>query len=402
MRVRELTLEDFDAHCRVSAMAFHWSYKKEEEELPEDLDERFLGCFDDDGSILADLEFAVRPAVVGETTLPVVQIGGVASLPFARRKGAVRKLFGELEAIAEREGWAFGALYPFATAYYRKFGYETTLRELRLEVPMQHLNDLAEDAPEDAPGKIELVEGERGLPELLEVYNAFARMHQLMCLRETKHYFNTNPMEDKAYSCLWRDGEGEAQGYVSYHLDTDSHNLEVKELAYLTPEALTGLLCYLRVYNKADKVCFNAVPLDSPLLLALREFSHLNMVHRCTASYRLYDPVTLLRAHRYPKQPGDFTFAIAGDSLKRCNGTYVVEYADGKAEVHQLPTDIPASLTLTREAAARLLLGGQAWTPFALRFCPGVKLAEGEDAEAEIENFVRAFGAAPTIMWDGF
>lgn len=400
MYIRELTPEDIDAHSRVSAMAFHWSYTKGEETFPEN--ERILGCFDDGGTLLADLEFSVRKAVVGETTLPVTCIGGVASLPFARRQGAVRRLFVEMEHMAAREGWALGALYPFSTEYYRKFGYEATLRELSITVPMRHLDSLAAAVAPEEQGSVELVEGERGVPELLAIYNDVARQHQLMPLREDAGYFRTNPMEDRAYTCLWRDAQGEAQGYVTYHLNMESHNLDVREIGFLTPEALRGLLCYLRVYNKAKAVCFGSVPLDSPLLLALREYSDMTATHRFSASYRLFDPVAVLRARQYPRQHGAFAMAIKGDTMEHCNATYVVEYANGSAEVDVLPNDVPAALTLTREAAARLLLGGQTWTPFALRFCPGVALGEGEAAQSEVEDFLRAFGTTPTAMWDGF
>ncbi|MDR3314811.1 MAG: GNAT family N-acetyltransferase [Oscillospiraceae bacterium] len=402
MHVRELTPEDLDAHCRVSAMAFHWSYKPGEETFPEH--ERLLGCFDDGGTLLADLEFAVRQAVVGATTLPLVCIGGVAALPFARRQGAVRQLFLALECLAQQEGWALGALYPFSTAYYRKFGYENTLCSLRVTVAMRHLDALAATIPAERQGSVELVEGERGLAELLEVYNTAARRHQMMLLRHDARQFHTKPLEEKKYSCLWRSTQGEAQGYVSYQLNTGTHTLEVEEIVFHTPEALYGLLCYLRVYNKADAVCFEQVPPGSPLLLALREYNDggLNAIYRFLASFRLYDPEALLRSHRYPQQPGAFTLAVAGDTLECCNGVYAVQYTNGAATLERRPADAPAALTLTREAAARLLLSGQTTDSFALRFLPGVTLAESETAQAEQADFLRAFAATSTALWDGF
>lgn len=59
-------------------------------------------------------------------------IGGVASLPQYRRAGGIRACFQKALPILYREGYVFSYLYPFSTAYYRKFGYlgsgSTTLR----------------------------------------------------------------------------------------------------------------------------------------------------------------------------------------------------------------------------------------------------------------------------------
>lgn len=51
-------------------------------------------------------------------------IGGVATLPSHRRKGGIRGIFQAALADMYENGYDFSYLYPFSTAYYRKFGYE--------------------------------------------------------------------------------------------------------------------------------------------------------------------------------------------------------------------------------------------------------------------------------------
>lgn len=51
-------------------------------------------------------------------------IGGVATLPSHRRKGGIRGIFQAALTDMYENGCDFSYLYPFSTAYYRKFGYE--------------------------------------------------------------------------------------------------------------------------------------------------------------------------------------------------------------------------------------------------------------------------------------
>jgi len=371
-------------------MAFHWNCKLEEEEFPED--DLVLGCFDEEGGILAELEYFVRDSFWGDSTLPLVCVGGVASLPHHRRGGAVRRLFGELETLAVKEGWALGALYPFSDGYYRQYGYERMARGLVLETPMQAIFDFAQSVPKSAPGRLELVEGKTLPDDLLRIYNTFAAQTPLMLRRgqtEAK-WFCAKPLEECKYCMLWRNGRGEAEGYIQYNLRLDIRTLNVDELAFLSPAALKGMLCFLRGYaSKADKVIFYGLPWGSPLPLLLNEHSKTITSYCKNAAVRIYDVEKVLRRTAFA---GDFTLSVEGDSIARNNGTWQV--AGGRAE----RTGSPAPVTVTREALV-LLLSGQIKDMMALRCCPGVRI----DGEAGANDLVSAIQQLKIpYMWDGF
>ena len=396
MTIRTLTPADLEAHCRVSSMAFHWNCKPEEETFPEG--GVLLGCFDGNGLMTAELEYRLRDATWGDGTVPLVCIGGVASLPHCRHGGAVRRLFDELETRAQAEGWVLGALAPFIDAYYRKFGCERMSRVMTIEAPMDLIREFARSVPFDQRGKLELIEGETLPEDLLQVYNAYAARVPLMLRREQEHarWFHTKPLETCNYCMFWRSEAGEAQGYVQYYLMKDNNTLHVRELAFLTPEALKGLLCFLQGYaSKAERVVFNALPWGSPIPLLLNEHTKTKITSNTGMSVRIYDAEQALQKFRYA---GDCSFVLElqGDSIARNNAAFHVICRNGKPRVER--TNKAPDVTVTREALV-LLFSGQLDDLMALCCCPGVIVS----CETTAREILRAFrlNTIP-MMWDGF
>ena len=70
-------------------------------------------------------------------------IGGVASLPQYRRAGGIRACFQKALPILYREGYVFSYLYPFSTAYYRKFGYESCVQRYLAVLDLRQLRPLS-------------------------------------------------------------------------------------------------------------------------------------------------------------------------------------------------------------------------------------------------------------------
>ena len=102
-------------------------------------DYEMLGAYED-GKLQASV--AIRPYECrwGNTWLPALGVGGVATLPLSRRSGLIRSLFGELDRLSVERGWAFGMLYTFSYRYYRQFGYEQILPRVTITVPFSDLN----------------------------------------------------------------------------------------------------------------------------------------------------------------------------------------------------------------------------------------------------------------------
>lgn len=80
-------------------------------------------------------------------------IGGVASLPQYRRAGGIRACFQKALPILYREGYVFSYLYPFSTAYYRKFGYESCVQRYLAVLDLRQLR------PAEFSGSFRLARG---------------------------------------------------------------------------------------------------------------------------------------------------------------------------------------------------------------------------------------------------
>ena len=63
-------------------------------------------------------------------------IGGVATLPSHRRKGGIRSIFQAALTDMYENGYEISYLYPFSTAYYRKFGYENCVNRQNVTVDL--------------------------------------------------------------------------------------------------------------------------------------------------------------------------------------------------------------------------------------------------------------------------
>jgi len=266
-----------------------------------------------------------------------------------------------------------------------------------MEVPMDLIRAFARSIPREKQGKLELIEGEVLPADLLRVYNTYAAGVPLMLKREQAHaqWFYTKPLETCNYCMLWRNAADEPEGYVQYNLNLKKRTLHVTELAYLTPEALKGLLCFLQGYaSKAESVVFNALPWGSPIPLLFNEHTKTKITSNTGMSVRIYDAEQALRRFHYA---GDYEFCLAvqNDTIVRNNAAFHVTCRGGINHVERAEL---AGVTVTREALA-LLFSGQLGDLMALQICPGVEIHDA----AQAKTMLQAFRLNTTsMMWDGF
>ena len=86
--------------------------------------ERWAAFKDDNSTMMSYFIAQPFPVQFDGNTYTMTGIGGVASLPQYRRQGGIRGCFEAALPAMYQDGHAFSYLYPFSTAYYRKFGYE--------------------------------------------------------------------------------------------------------------------------------------------------------------------------------------------------------------------------------------------------------------------------------------
>lgn len=381
MEVRYITPEEAADYQKVSAASFIWKFNAEEDstvEMP------VLAAFEE-GKLIAGVEiFDFRVNYCGKFLNSVV-VSGVCSQPEYRRMGGIREIMKKIGETAIENDWTLAFLHPFSIEYYEKFGYANLNRMFAIKVPFENLRHIPRNTD------VILYTGEQ-IDELSELHAKCALRENLMTLREEKKHFCDKPYEEADYTYFRRDKNGIADGYVRFNVKRPDV-LHVEELFALTPEAVYGLIGFLRNYDGivktlrvkkqyqgSDFACI-ADRIDD----VIYEYDH-------GAAGRIYNMEKLLKNNIYPEKRGRFRMRIL-DEFEQNNGIFDVEYQDGKATVTRR-ADGDYDISLTACAAARLMLAGEGHTAQTAVYIDGVEIKGNAD------DFFRAFPYRATRFVD--
>ena len=173
-------------------------------------------------------------------------IGGVGTLPEARKGGLVRRVFERLLPEAYENGVVFSTLAPFSHDYYRMFGYEIACTRNNISVPTRDFFGLK---PE---GEFVQVFPGDDTSALREVHSAYiADLNHGICRdhwpddRGWKAFTGNDPYSTGVFLYLWKDRDGRPRGYVKYRDEDngdDGHAMSVQELAFTDIGGLYGVL----------------------------------------------------------------------------------------------------------------------------------------------------------------
>lgn len=388
MIIRGIKKEEYESYLRVSALAFGWNLDMSKEtEMP---DTGYLCAFeDDDTTLMSQLEYRqIRFGFCGGL-LPGIAVGGGATAPEYRRRGAVRALFGELERRSGDEGFAAGFLYPFSPDYYRRFSYERITRAVELSVPFTLFGAFERN------GDVTLYSGtDADRERLYALYREFVRSHNILFERLDDKFFPAKPHESGNWLYLHRDADGGFDAYAKMRLDREKSVLTVEELVYLGRDSLYAMLGFLRCFDgQAGRVVFRNLPEGGVLPEVFTEYNKYSMSLSNGVSARIYDVERVLKANVYPLESGVFRLRCR-DTLERNNAVFTVEYGGGECRVTR--GDGECDLALNAAMTARFLLSGEGLSAPMCGYLDGAELFGGA------EDFFRAFPRRSVCLWDGF
>lgn len=379
MVVRRLCASDASEHEKLASLAFIFEAEPEKAVLP---CEYMLGAFEND-SLAADAEIEKRFNNYDGSLLSCLAVGGVASRPEMRRKGAVRAIFDELFSSEKAD---ISILYPFSEAYYRKFGYAAVGGCVELEAPFSGLSWLEQS------GTAELFEG-KNAGELLSLYNECARTDCLSFVRENTSYFENEPYKNAAYTYIWKNSGGIAKAYATFSADRKSSVISVKEINFADKDGLLGILGFFKAYaGNFDTLRFEKLPVSSPVMNYLGDKSRFNMKYSNAGAVRVLDVQSVLSKHKYPVQGGSFIIGCH-DTIEKNNSFFGVEYSDGKANVAKLESAKP-DLILEPAAFSRILIEGSCEKE--LEYADGITIC------GKTDDFLRAFPKRDIFFCDCF
>jgi predicted acetyltransferase len=275
-------------------------------------------------------------------------IGGVVTLPEARRQGHIRKLFEKIFADIYGQGAVFSHLFPFSHEYYRKFGYEHCGSAPKYVLPLAQARKLGSGGT-----ACEYAEG-AARDELVAVYEAYASRHNAMVSRGAKQWekvFGLSLADNGRIYC-WKDGGGAIKAWAKFKRAGDT--MEISDIAWANREGMLGILQFMGAFEaEAKKMSLRPGPELIPELY-WENLYDIEIQNQWLGMNRI---VNAKRALELMEKPGDgrFVIKIADDFARWNSRAYAVAFGGGGCEVSETAqaADIEASAT----ALAQLLLG---------------------------------------------
>lgn len=349
MIVRQLRPEDAREHEKVASQAFVFGFDADDPNLT--LPSGYmLGAFlDDNKTLMADFEVEDKYCNFGNGELLCACIGGVASKPEYRGRGAIKAVYAEL---FKNSRWDISILYPFSNAYYRKFGYESMGMAMEFVVPFSTFSVF--------PRNSEAVIYEGGdKHQVLDIYNAYAKKNNLAFLRDENMMgeFSSKPYSNKRYTYTWQD-----RALITFSPDRAERTINVDEICYLDKEALVKILGFMRNFEgNYATIDFKRIPISSPIVHLISDERWTKRYASSMGAARILNVENVLKTHSYPAEKGGFAVQVE-DCIESNNSVFEVEYENGTAvSVKRNPDakpDVKPDVKLNINAASIVLLVG--------------------------------------------
>ncbi len=337
---------------------------------------------DDDQTMLSTFTAIPYRANFDGHDVGMAGIGGVSTLPEYRRQGGIRACFEKALPQMYEDGMALSYLYPFSTAFYRKFGYELGCERMLSFLDMQGL-------PKREPeGSYHLLERGKDLQsDIRRVYEAFASRYNCMTIDSEIEFLWTreaDPFRDKEYTYVYRDAQGMAKGVVTYKpiVHEGKRTLDAtRRFWFADPESLMALLMLMRRLMADHSHILINLPTDVKLDALLPEWSF-DYVKReciCHGMVRVVNVMEVLKAARM-RGTGELIIEVTDEQIAQNNGCFQVTFEAGIVTTVER-THNPSDVSMPIQEFSRLICGKHdvsqwQWLPKVQLHCAPEKAAQ--------------------------
>lgn len=197
----------------------------------------------------------------GEGVLPLGGIAGVGSFVEARGRGHVAALLQHALATMRERGQVVSALYPFAWAFYRRFGWDWVGERRRVTLPLAEVRS----SPEGR--NVSELRAEEARGTLEPIYAAFARGYRGVHDAETHQWDDLLRHQDgrRTYVYVHQAPGSAPDGYLVWRYPGGGGTGQVRALVANTPAAYRGLLSLLHYFATQCPKARLDLPADDPL-----------------------------------------------------------------------------------------------------------------------------------------
>ena len=239
----------------------------------DDGDIRHWGAFSEDGALMSSLSVTPFSVRFDGGTCPMAGVGAVQTLPPFRRRGGVAACFGKALPALYADGFVFSYLYPFSTAFYRRFGYESCVTRIACKLDLTQLR-----LPPSA-GCFRLAKKEDPLSDAIHaVDRAWERRWNMEVLRGNEDYDWLNkldPLVTREYLYVCFDAAGEPLGYTAFRTEPEAEGrtLRCGRFRYVDREGFYALLGVLQSLAADHRFAKFSLPSDPALPYLMGEWS---------------------------------------------------------------------------------------------------------------------------------
>lgn len=288
-----------------------------------------------------------------------VGIGGVSTLPEYRNRGAIRAIFSKLLNDAYKSGYEFSYLYPFSTAYYRKFGYECACERTQYviftdELPMATMQGcflLDKKAANVAVNTVKKCER-----FAYDNFNGYILQKE----EDFEWVLKANPYKDCVYTYVFDNSE--SYGYITYRTSKDNEGLfiDVERLLYNSKEALIVLLSVIKTYKADYKRVKINLPTSEKLenLISEWSFGSLQRTVIPNGMVRVVNAYEVLKKASY-KGDGKISIKLFDEQIKENNNVFTVDYKKGKCTNIEINTSALADVEMNISLFSACIFGSK-------------------------------------------
>lgn len=301
-------------------------------------------------------------------------MGGAATLPQYRRMGGIRGCFEASLKDQYARGYDFSYLYPFSTAYYRKYGYERCIQHLLVTV------DLGLLRVTDTEGHFYLTDANNPMTqEIREVNQFWEQNFNMMVIHDEKFYDWTKkvaPAKDLNFTYVYCDKSGAAKAYTTFRMENqpDGRNLQCSRFFFKDKEGFMGLMQIFKSLSNDHRFVKFALPYGQALEYLMPEWSmgaaQWN-VYNNSGMVRVVNVMSVLKKAAYHGS-GVVTLEIQDRQIEENNGFFTVTFEKGKA-VSVEKTDKAADIRMEMPTFSALIAGSVDLNQ-ALSWLPGIEL----------------------------
>ena len=290
------------------------------------------GAFSEEGELMSSLSLTSFSIRFDGGVCPMAGVGAVDTLPPFRRRGGVAACFARALPALYDEGVLFSYLYPFSTAFYRRFGYESCVTRLACTLDLAQLR-----LPPDG-GSFRLARKEEPLREAIEaVDRIWESRWNMEVLRGEADYDwmdKLDPLATQEYLYVCFDEQGAPRSYTAFRTvqEPDGRNLVCSRFRFADRAGFFALLGVFRSLAADHRYARFSLPSDPALPYLLEEWSlgAARFSLEPAGMVRVVNVREVLRCAAF-RGEGRLCLRIRDALIPENDGVFAVRFADGRA-----------------------------------------------------------------------